>query len=84
MAPGSQKPSAGGSSANDGGERVYAATIARAKALVPQLRERARPGQKSFGACRRRRSRICTRPVSSRSFSPNGMAAQSSTTSLCD
>ena len=41
MAPGGQKPSADRSTKTEIDDRAYAATIARAKALVPQLRERA-------------------------------------------
>lgn len=40
MAPG-QKPSMGQPTGADSGERAYAALIARARALLPQLRERA-------------------------------------------
>ena len=41
MVPGGQKPSVDGSTRAEVDDRAYAATIARAKALVPQLRERA-------------------------------------------
>ena len=41
MAPGAQKPSSGQPAGAESGERAYAAMIARTKALVPQLRERA-------------------------------------------
>src|SRR5690242_12420925 len=40
MAPG-QEPSVGGSEGTGSGERAYAAMIARARALLPRLRERA-------------------------------------------
>ena len=41
MAPGSQKQNANRPADDEPDDRAYAATIARARALVPQLRERA-------------------------------------------